>query len=1071
MSTNIQLELGVTIKKVNLDIRGKISNGKDFSVISLSGAIKPCKKETFEQKVEKLLADQGEIKDILTPFIPNKLDFGVYKISGKEKNNSLSAFQLGANYENFTLNGVLGNDVKLFSAVIDRPISLSYLPLVGEYLEGYAINSLDIIYDVYGKDNKVALIDKAKQPFVKDNWYYTDKKDGSKKSKLSKGFNASVDISMGAEPITIPYPLKDLGGFKMPELPKAVDNGKQKHPLVKVNEFKPSIADKKLSVAISADFNIGPFGIQVIGLSVALPFDAFKIFSKYSEYLTYYKEFERDKEKYKIFKEYLNGKPGLDTNKAVDKFKDSGDYTHLQELIKSERKSDFFKSIEFSLKGLALIYDTPAISIAGAFLREFYTHASVRESINVLVEQINTIVNVTNPEKPGVQVLVNEYNAVSTKMPSENDGIKQLTIISKANFDKEKYNVLQTLLLDLDNNIEKFNLLKDNPGKKIEEYNGLLTFRLAKKIEVIAIGSYIKTPTYSSLFAFGYLGIPIPVDPAFYIHGFALGFGLNRNFLMPNINEVSEFPLVKIVHQGGLKQGDNVQKIFSDLNKYLPASEGTYVIVAGIKFDSYKMIFTTGIVAIAFGNQNSFNLLGLSTMKLEGVYNFEFAFSMRADLDEGTFLAQGQLTNNTYILFPELKLTGGFALGMWLKGDNAGDFVFTLGGYHPNFNVPTHYPNNVNRLGYNFNLGPVNFYGEAYFALTPSCIMAGIAGGLRVVLDGSVVYAEVGIQFRADFLIAWKPFYYQADVSVQIYAKVVLDACIFSVSKTFQLTSNLSLKGPEFRGIVTFKVAKYELEVKFGNHDQSINNTLTKEEFIKAYLPDVTKILIYNISSGIIKKFKNKEGDEVIVVNPKTFALEINSEIPITELKYFTRENGKVKPLKTKIAQANKIAEDLETPSKDIKPVCNDADDLDNKLNLVISGATNNFSSFNGSLIKQSVPKAIWNTNNVLSEKDKLSSDNLLKNVCKGIRLEFKQENPKLNPVTVSLYDTLVKEYANEVSSVSLNPELDDAKTKKESIMSAFGILTDDVIDTTDLESTIDVYKYKSQSLGTYNVA
>lgn len=169
-----------------------------------------------------------------------------------------------------------------------------------------------------------------------------------------------------------------------------------------------------------------------------------------------------------------------------------------------------------------------------------------------------------------------------------------------------------------------------------EEYNGLLTFRLGK-IEIIAIGSYIKTPSYSSLFAFGYLGIPIPIDPAFYIHGFALGFGLNRGFIMPDITDIPDFPLIKIVHQGGLKQGDNIQKIFHDLNRYLPASENNYVIVAGIKFDSYKMIFTTGVLAIAFGNKTSLNLLGLSTMKQEGVYNFEFAFSMRADLDEGTF--------------------------------------------------------------------------------------------------------------------------------------------------------------------------------------------------------------------------------------------------------------------------------------------------------------------------------------------------------------------------------------------------------------------------------------------------
>lgn len=1002
-NTNIQLELEVNIKDVDLEIRGNISNEEDFSVMSLSGAIKPCEKETFAQKVEKLLADQGEIKDIITPFIPNVLDFGVFKITDKKK-DSLSAFQLGIKFNDFELKGVIGNDVKLFSAFINHPISLASLPLVGEYLEDYSINSLDIVYDVHGNESNNVLIDNAKRTFVKDSWYTKEENKESRKSKLSKGFNASVDISLGAEPITIQNPLMNLGGFKMPELPKVIDNAKQKQPLVKVNEFKPSIADNKLSVAISADFNIGPFGLQVIGLSVAVPFESFK--------LIYEKELKK-----------------------------------------------FLQSIEFSLKGLALIYDTPAISIAGAFLRESYTQSSVIESINVLVEQINHII----AKNTGASAISNEYNSVKAKMPSNIEGLEKLSDILISKLDIKDYNTSQSLLCDLDNNIEKLKQL-DTPEKSIEEYNGLITFRIAKKIEVIAIGSYIKTPTYSSLFAFGYLGIPIPVDPAFYIHGFALGFGLNRNFLMPNISEVPNFPLVKLVHQGGLKQGDNVKKIFASLNKYLPASEGTYVIVAGIKFDSYKMIFTTGIVAIAFGNQTSFNLLGISTMQLPGVYNFEFAFSMRADLDEGTFLAQGQLTDNTYILFPQLKLTGGFALGMWLKGPNAGDFVFTLGGYHPNFKVPSHYPNNVNRLGYNFNLGPVNFYGEAYFALIPSCIMAGIAGGLRVVLDGSVVYAEVGIQFRADFLIAWKPFYYQANVSVQIYAKVVLNACVFSVSKTFQLTANLNLEGPEFRGIATFKVAKYELEAKFGNHYQSIKNTITKEEFIKAYLPDVTKILTYSITSGIIKKFKNEKGEETIVVNPKTFALEINSEVPLTDFEYYTIIDKKnIKLENTKELQV------LEIPRKDVKPVCDEGVDLVNNLKLTISGATNDFSNFNGSLIKKSLPKAIWNTTNQVT--DKLSKYNLLEDVCKGVRLEFKKENPKLSPVTVSLYDTLVKDYNNEVASVSLKPELKNAKILNKSIMSAFEIVTDDVIDTTDLDSTIDVYKYKSQSLGTYNVA
>lgn len=1065
-NTNIQLELEVNIKDVNLDIKGEIHSDDDLSIISLSGVIEG-NEMTFKDNVKKLLADEGDIKDIITPFIPNALNFGVYKISKKDDKESLSAFQLGAKYEDFSLEGVLGKDtsnnkVSLFSVAINHPISLVNLPLVGEYLEEYTINSLDIVYDVYGNNKNSELIDLSKKSFVKDRWYSANNKEDLKKNKLSKGFNASMDISLGANPITIQYPLIDLGIFKLPELPTLTKKDKQKPPLVKVNNFKLSVGilDTKVSdldklfeeivgvnldsfrlsigdirklyyeekytdlltalrtfkegvnvdniktkvqefaheistslginVSISADFNIGPFGLQVIGLGISVPFTVFQQFS-------------------------------------------------LEKLR---------KEIDFSLKGLALIYDTPAISIAGAFLRESYSQASIIASINVLVGQINQII----AKNTGTSDIINEYKKIKEKMPSQMEGIMELIDISKSSLGIKEYNTLQSLLCDLDNNVEKLKQL-NTPEKYIEEYNGLLTFRLAKKIEVIAIGSYIKTPAYSSIFAFGYLGVPIPVDPAFFIHGFALGFGLNRNFVMPNISEIPEFPLVKIVHQGGLKQGDNVQKIFSDLNKYLPASEDTYIIVAGIKFDSYKMIFTTGIVAIAFGNQTSFNLLGFSIMQLPGVYNFEFAFSMRVDLDEGTFLAQGQLTDNTYILFPQLKLTGGFALGMWLKGENAGDFVFTLGGYHPRFKVPTYYPNNVNRLGYNFYFGPVQFYGEAYFALTPSCIMAGIAGGLRVALEGKAIYAEIGIQFRADFLIDWKPFYYQAIVRVQTYVKVVLGIGILSVSKTLQLSASLHIEGPEFGGVATFYIASYEFNKTFGagitNRKRPI---LSKDEFIKAYLPEAEKIFTYNITSGILKKFKNEKGEEIIVVNPKTFALEINSEIPITEIL---------------MGESPSINVNLEDG---IKPVCSQDINLSNLLNLELSvnDKKTDFKSFIPVIIKKSVPKAIWNNTNQVV--DKLAEENLLRDVCKGIRLEFKHENSRLSQVTVSLYDTLVKDYDNQGANLEMQHELGKCEILNKYNMKSFNLFTDDEIDYTDLYNPIDVYKYKSQTLGSYKV-
>lgn len=907
--TNIQLELDVTIKEVDLKITGNVIRLEDdIAVTSLVGRLPDVPKN-----IAKLLEDEGETKDLILPFIPDELNFGIYKISYDKE--SLTAVQLGARYSKLKLKGVFSHEFKLFSVAVAERISFEKMPLVGEYLKDYSIDAIELVYlsekENSSGDGKIKLVNASKKNFV-DHKIWLNKE----KLSLSAGFNAGMILSDGSVEQKITFPGFDLKGIKVPGLPvPAPDSGKKenqnmggnnqnekakKNPLVKIHEVKPSIEKNRISIAISADFNVGPFGLQLVGLGVQVPFTVFQNFS-------------------------------------VEKL---------------------WREIQFTLKGLAIMYDTPGFSIAGAFLRE------------------------------------------------------------------------------------------TNNGN--EEYNGLLTFRLGK-IEILAIGSYIKTPSYSSLFAFGYLGIPIPVDPAFYIHGFALGFGLNRNFVMPGITEIPEFPLVKIVHQGGLKPGDSIKKIFNDLNRYLPASENTYVIVAGIKFDSYKMIFTTGILAIAFGNKTSVNLLGLSTMKMEGVYNFEFAFSMRADLDEGTFLARGQLTDNTYVLLPQLKLTGGFALGMWLKGDVAGDFVFTLGGYHPDFKVPGHYPENTPRLGYNFSLGSVQFYGKAYFALTPSCIMAGVAGGLSLVLDGRVVYAEIGVLFSADFIISWKPFYYKAEVYVQIYAKIVVDLWLFSINQSFSLTAKLQLEGPDFRGLATFKVAGYELEVKFGNHHKPVDKTLTKEKFISAFLPDTSKILTANITSGIIRKIKNTDGTEAVIVNPKTFALEIYSEIPITKIEGDQLSTGKFNP-------------------QNIYPVYTASGQLENELHLSLNGAGNHFSSFTGTPIFKSVPRSIWNhTNTPPDNQSALSDPKLLKDICKGIRLEFSKTEAGINPVTVSLYDTAIKNYEDGFTSPEVKQKNNPVKPD-DRIMGIFGILDQDETDYSDLENDTDVYKYKKKSLGTYQI-
>lgn len=68
--------------------------------------------------------------------------------------------------------------------------------------------------------------------------------------------------------------------------------------------------------------------------------------------------------------------------------------------------------------------------------------------------------------------------------------------------------------------------------------------------------------------------------------------------------------------------------------------------------------------------------------------------------DEGYFGLTAILSRNSFVLSPDCHLTGGFAVATWFGANpHAGDFVLTLGGYHPAFPVPGHFPV-VPRLGF-----------------------------------------------------------------------------------------------------------------------------------------------------------------------------------------------------------------------------------------------------------------------------------------------------------------------------------------------------------------------------------
>src|SRR4029077_9028650 len=116
--------------------------------------------------------------------------------------------------------------------------------------------------------------------------------------------------------------------------------------------------------------------------------------------------------------------------------------------------------------------------------------------------------------------------------------------------------------------------------------------------------------------------------------------------------------------------------------------------------------------------------------------------------------------------------TGGFAFCIWFGNNpHVGDFVVTIGGYHPAFSPPTGYPL-VSPLVFNWPLrGGVTVKGGAYFAITPSAAMAG--GSLQVLFhEGDL---QAWFIAYANLLVRWNPFYFTANIGVSIGASFRLN--------------------------------------------------------------------------------------------------------------------------------------------------------------------------------------------------------------------------------------------------------------------------------------------------------
>ncbi|KNC98349.1 uncharacterized protein SPPG_06058 [Spizellomyces punctatus DAOM BR117] len=362
----------------------------------------------------------------------------------------------------------------------------------------------------------------------------------------------------------------------------------------------------------------------------------------------------------------------------------------------------------------------------------------------------------------------------------------------------------------------------------VEQYNGGVVIAIAP-YSFLAFGSYGKahdathpsTATFKTFFVFAKLNGPLIELEFAEITGISLGFGYNSNLKYPSVDQVMSFPLIG---NNVPMPGNDPMVLLESLNStpggWISPQEKSLWIAAGLEVTAFQVLDVQALVVLEFNPYVSLGVFAKAICSVPAktprqncfVYA-ELEISCRVELHAGFMSVEAELSPNSFVLHPSCHLRGGFALYYWFSPSlQAGDFVFTIGGYHPAFVRPSYYPN-PKRLGISWQLDRnLSVTGEAYFAVTPKMCMGG--GRLAAVLSCGPLSAH--FEEHADFLINWAPFHFKGSIGISVGVAFTLDLWICTIHIRVDIGAMLELEGPEFGGVVHVDFWVFGFDIHFG---------------------------------------------------------------------------------------------------------------------------------------------------------------------------------------------------------------------------------------------------------------
>ena len=577
-----------------------------------------------------------------------------------------------------------------------------------------------------------------------------------------------------------------------------------------------------------------------------------------------------------------------------------------------------------------------------------------------------------------------------------------------------------------------------------DNYSGGVIVK-TKTFTISAIGSYTTTDQgYPSLFIYGILDKPIGGPPFFFVTELALGFAYNRSLTLPTLDRIPQFPLIRYAIEETKADPTQLISIQRDLQPYIAPKVGRVMVAVGIKFTSFKIIESFVLLVATFGDRFSLELLGISTLISPPIppgvdpntlppplAQVRFGILARFVPSEGILKVEGKILADSYLFDRNCLLSGGFAFYSWFKGDSKkgiveGDFVLSVGGYHPRFQVPAHYPR-VDAIALNWRISnQLSVKGSLYFALTASAIMAG--GRLEAVWQSGNIKAW--FIANAHFIVAWQPYFYDARIGVNLGASYTF--YLFGRQTiSIEVGADLHIWGPKFSGTATISLWVVSFTVRFGDRSERKPKSLTWSEFKASFLPAQNEVCSIAVESGLLRKIGEGQS-EIFIVNPKEFAFTTSSVIPLKNV-----EAGQIS-----IKQQTEYGVTPQTSTFGIAPMeVNNQRFTESKYSISLvkikedGSEETQGSNFECTPIAKNIPTGLWGESNSTDDPNK---GRFINNVLSGYKI--KPANPPTPGETQEIprrnlaYDTEPVDNAyqwNLVSNFSENEEKEKAREQK----------------------------------------